>query len=141
LKGQVILLGFLYTNCPEACPIVAANFAQVRHKLGDAPNAGNLAQVLVSTDPENDDLRRRKVYTQGIGGDWFFVGGQLEDVAPVWDAYEIYREVVERNQEVVVYHSYRTYLIDQEGKIRYTFIGVWYPDDINPYILNILGEG
>ncbi len=139
-KGQIVLLGFLYTNCPEACPIVAANFVQIRRHVADEPNASDLVQFLVSTDPERDTQNRRNVYTRGIGGDWFFVSGELEEVAKVWDAYDIYREVQDRNLEVVVYHSYRTYLIDRDGQIRYEYVGVWHPDDIKPDVVALLAE-
>ncbi len=52
----------------------------------------------------------------------------------------MYWEVKDRNKEVVVFHSYKTYLIDREGQLRYEFIGVWYPDDIKADIQNLLNE-
>jgi protein SCO1/2 len=140
-RGSIVMMTFLYTNCPEACPMVAANFVQVRRQVADTENAGDLVQILVTTDPENDTENRRKVYTQGIGGDWFFLGGELEDVASVWADYEIHREVQERNKEIVVYHSYRTYLIDREGRIRFEHVGVWYPVDYTPDVVTLLSEG
>ncbi len=139
-KGQVVMMSFLYTNCPEACPLVAANFVGVRRQLTENPKAENLIQILISTDPENDTTNRLKAYTRGIGGDWFFLNGEMEDVAEVWEAYNIFREVQERNREVVVYHSYRTYLIDQDGQIRFEHVGVWYPEDILPDVQLLLDE-
>jgi protein SCO1/2 len=139
-KGQVVMMSFLYTNCPEACPLVAANFVNVQRQVSEGPKAENLIQILVSTDPENDTPNRLRAYTRGIGGQWFFLNGDLEDVAKVWEAYNIYREVQERNREIVVYHSYRTFLIDQDGQIRFEHVGVWFPDDILPDVQLLLDE-
>jgi protein SCO1/2 len=140
-RGKVVMIGFLYTNCPEACPLVAANFVQVRNQISSDPNADDLVQVLISTDPENDTQDRRKVYTRGIGGDWYFLGGETDEVSQVWDAYNVFRDVQERNVEVVVYHSYLTYLLDREGRIRYEHVGVWYPNDYTPDVQYLLSEG
>lgn len=139
-KGQVVMMSFLYTNCPEACPLVAANFVNVQRQLSEGPKAENLIQILISTDPENDTPARLRAYTRGIGGKWLFLNGDLEDVAEVWEAYNIYREVQERNREIVVYHSYRTFLIDQDGQIRFEHVGVWFPDDILPDVQLLLDE-
>jgi protein SCO1/2 len=140
LRGKVVMMTFLYTNCPEACPLVAGNFVNTKKQIAERPDADDLIQILVSTDPEHDTPDRLSVYTRGIGGDWHFLTGELEEVAQIWKAYNIYREVQDRNEAVVVYHDYRTYLIDPEGMIRYEHIGVWYPRDIVPDVEKLLDE-
>ncbi|MEK6221873.1 MAG: SCO family protein, partial [Chloroflexota bacterium] len=140
LHGQVVMIGFIYTHCPEACPLVAANFAAVQKEFIGAVDAQNLTQVLVTTDPERDTPERLKRYTNVFGGLWYFLTGTLDEVKTVWDGYDVYWEVKDRNKEVVVFHSYKTYLIDRQGQLRYEFIGVWYPDDIEADIQNLLNE-
>ena len=139
-RGKVVMMTFLYTNCPEACPLVAGNFVSVKKQITARTDADDLVQILISTDPENDTPRRLSVYTSSIGGDWHFLTGELEEVAHVWDAYNIFREVQGRNEAVVVYHDYRTYLIDPDGMFRYEHIGVWYPKDIVPDVETLLDE-
>ncbi len=139
-RGKVVMMTFLYTNCPEACPLVAGNFVSVKKQITARTDADDLVQILISTDPENDTPRRLSVYTSSIGGDWHFLTGELEEVAHVWDAYNIFREVQDRNEAVVVYHDYRTYLIDPDGMLRYEHIGVWYPTDIVPDVETLLDE-
>ena len=35
LEGQVIVVAFLFTRCPDICPIVSANLDYVSNELGD----------------------------------------------------------------------------------------------------------
>src|SRR5712691_249471 len=50
LRGQVVLLTFLYTRCPDACPLTAETIRSARDKLGGA--ASSVAFVAVSVDPQ-----------------------------------------------------------------------------------------
>ena len=140
LRGQVVMITFIYTHCPEACPLVAANFVAVQNRLPEAIDSHQLALVLVTTDPARDTPDRLQKYTNALQGKWSFLTGSLEEVQTVWDGYDVYWEIKERTKEVVVYHSYKTYLIDQSGDIRFEFVGVWYPDDIIPDILKLIEE-
>ena len=36
LEGKVIVIAFLFTRCPDICPIVSANLHYVAEQLGDA---------------------------------------------------------------------------------------------------------
>src|SRR3984893_12882367 len=35
LKDKIVLISFIYTNCPDICPLATARIAQVEDKLGD----------------------------------------------------------------------------------------------------------
>jgi protein SCO1/2 len=140
LDGSVVMITFLYTHCPEACPLVAANFRSVQDQMINSIDSKELVQVLVTTDPERDTPERLIRYSQALGGDWYFLTGTMQDVQEVWDGYDIYREVKERTEEIVVFHSYKTYLIDQNGNLKFEFVGVWYPEDIIPDIQNMLNR-
>ena len=60
--GKVVLLTFLYTNCPDICPIVAVNLRDVHRVLGD--DAGDVALVAVSVDPERDSVQAAYAYSE-----------------------------------------------------------------------------
>lgn len=139
-RGQVVMIAFIYTHCPEACPLVAANFRSVQNELIHAVDQGSLAQVLITTDPARDTPARLLRYTNAMYAHWDFLTGDLDVLKEVWDRYDVYWEIKERTQEVVVFHSYKTYLIDKQGRIRYEFVGVWFPDDIIPDIELLLAE-
>lgn len=138
LAGKVVLLSFVYTNCPEACPLLAGNYLLLQRELSSFIEHGDLALVFITTDPERDTAQVLQNYTESLGGSWHFLTGGLGDLGEVWRRYGVEREVEERNKEVVVYHSYKTHLLDKNGAIRVTYIGVWYPDEVVPDIHGFL---
>ena len=52
LPGNITLLFFGYTNCPDICPATLATWKQVENKLGDQTEQVNF--VFVTVDPERD---------------------------------------------------------------------------------------
>lgn len=139
-RGQVLMITFIYTHCPEACPLVAANFKSVQTQLIEYIEADELTQILITTDPARDTPERLLRYTKAMAADWYFLTGELNTLKQVWDGFDVYWEIKERSKEVVVFHSYKTYLIDRQGRIRYKFVGVWFPDDIIPDVELLLAE-
>src|SRR5579863_3326998 len=51
-RGKVVVLTFLYTTCPDTCPIVTEKLHQARADLGS--DAARTAILAVSVDPTND---------------------------------------------------------------------------------------
>ncbi|MCA1554337.1 MAG: SCO family protein, partial [Chloroflexi bacterium] len=51
-KGCVVVLTFLYTNCPDECPLIAERLREANDKLGK--DANGVRFVAVSLDPERD---------------------------------------------------------------------------------------
>ena len=51
-RGNVVLLFFGYTHCPDICATTLADFAGVRHRLGS--RAGQVKFVFISVDPRRD---------------------------------------------------------------------------------------
>jgi protein SCO1 len=118
--GKVILLTFGYTNCPDVCPTVLAELAQVRARLGR--DAGRVQVVYVSVDPERDTPERLRAYVHAF--DTTFVGltGPAAQLEPVWKAYGVStarREIPGGGpQAYTVHHTASTYVVDTEGRLR-----------------------
>ena len=53
-KGKPIILTFLYTHCPDQCPLTAEKLHAVMLNLGN--KAENVAVLAVSTDPKRDTV-------------------------------------------------------------------------------------
>ena len=55
-RGNVVLLYFGYTSCPDVCPTTLSDLAEVKKQLG--PAAQRLRVALVTVDPERDTAKR-----------------------------------------------------------------------------------
>lgn len=121
-KGEVVLVFFGYTNCPDVCPLTLAKLAQV--KIGLGGKADQVQFVFVTEDPERDTKSRLKEYLSSFDPDFIGLTGQLEEMQPVWDAYHVVPiiEPFEGDEEgYTVAHSGRVFVIDVFGHLRLTF--------------------
>src|SRR4051812_28796527 len=51
LRGRVLIADFVFTSCPDICPLLTDQLAGLRNKL---PQNAGLAYVSFSVDPEHD---------------------------------------------------------------------------------------
>lgn len=119
LSGQLVLLSFAYTSCPDVCPLLSQRFVEVQKEFGAAIGR-DIALVFITVDPEGDTSQRRAAFTQAQGGQWYFLSGELAQLEKVWKDYRIYV----KKEGVFVEHSTITYLIDKNGLIRLRYGGV-----------------
>ena len=88
-NDRVTLLTFLYTECPDVCPIVANHLRDISTILDDG--APDTAIVIVSVDPINDTVESAHAYAErwGMQERWTYLVGSEEDLTEVWHAYFI----------------------------------------------------
>ena len=155
-RGKVVLLTFLYTNCPDVCPIVTSQIRDAYEMLGK--DTEEAAFIAVSVDPERDSLEAAHAYSQqwDMLHSWDFLVGNRERLSPIWQAYYIDPVIDERpvgddvsgrdeehhqgdggkalRQEVIdrylVSHSAPVYLIDREGIMRVIFTLPFEPEAV-----------
>jgi protein SCO1/2 len=86
-RGHPVALAFLYTHCPDVCPLTAEKMRLAAQELG--PQANQVAWVAVSLDPANDtpDAAKQFTATHGLTGRLRFLLGTQDQLAPVWTAY------------------------------------------------------
>lgn len=58
-KGKYMVLGFIYINCPDVCPMITQNMKNVQSQLG---NPDDVQFVAVTFDPERDTPEELKKY-------------------------------------------------------------------------------
>ncbi len=114
LRGQVVVLTFLYTNCPDVCPLTAEKLRAARDALGD--QATGVAFVAVSVDPARDtpQATRRFVEQHRLLGTLRFLIGDAASLRAVWTKYFIGAQA----QSDLVSHNDAIYLIDRQGRER-----------------------
>lgn len=54
LRGKVVVLHFIYTSCPDVCPLHAVRIAEVQTLVNQSPMKGQVEFVTITTDPGKD---------------------------------------------------------------------------------------
>lgn len=86
-RGKVVVLTFLYTNCPDACPLITEKLHQAYGLLGS--DTSRVQFLAVTVDPERDTVQQVRTYSaeKDMLNKWHFLVGPMDQVKPVWDAY------------------------------------------------------
>jgi protein SCO1 len=119
LHGDITLLFFGYTHCPDVCPETMARLAETLQKLGS--DADHIRIVFVSVDPHRDTPALLHAYVQAFDpGHAIGVTGsdaQIADLARSYRvAYELGQPDAQGNYEVT--HSAAVYIFDGAGHAR-----------------------
>ncbi|MHB8696320.1 MAG: SCO family protein [Solirubrobacteraceae bacterium] len=115
LRGFVVALSFLYTQCPDTCPLTAEHLREAQQALG--ADSERVVFVAVSVDPEGDTPASVRDFTAAhrLGARWHYLIGSREALAAVWALYGI--GAVPTGGRVVS-HNDAIYLIDAQGRER-----------------------
>ena len=87
-EGDVVVIMFIFTRCPDVCPVTTQNLAAVADELGENQMSG-VTFLSVSVDPEYDTPARLKSFTQKHGVDWPHLTGSIEESQKVWTNFGI----------------------------------------------------
>jgi protein SCO1/2 len=117
-RGQIVLLYFGYTYCPDVCPLTLSHLAQA---LQQVKTAGQSVRVLFATvDPDRDDLKTLRDYTANFGPEFTGLRGSADELATLAKRYRIAYSVHADPDptKYVVTHSSAIYVFDGQGKAR-----------------------
>ena len=53
-KGKIVVLHFIYTNCPDFCPLHAEKIAEVQKMVNITPMKDMVEFISITTDPKRD---------------------------------------------------------------------------------------
>ena len=87
LAGRVWLADFIYTNCPDECPIyLSPKMAQLQKEILDRNLAGKVELVSFTVDPRRDTPEVLAGYAARYGADprvWHFLTGPDSTIQPL----------------------------------------------------------
>ena len=81
VKGQTVVINFIFTTCTTICPPLGATFARVQKELGDKVGR-DVRFISISVDPATDTPERLKAWGAKFhaGDGWTFVTGNKPQV-------------------------------------------------------------
>ncbi len=126
LRGSVVALGFAYTRCPDVCSLLFAQYLDMQRKVEGIAD-GSVVLLLVTMDPEWDTAERLAGLTRSLNAKWHYLSGERSKLEQVWEHYDIF---VTENEQNVIQHDYKIYLIDRDGNLRVQYGGLMATDDM-----------
>jgi protein SCO1 len=129
-KGKIVVIGFIYTHCPDICPMTTHNIDLVRQEL-DKRGIKDVTYVDISFDPDRDTPYVLKEYAdvRGINTNQFhFLTGDKNTVKKLLKDCNIYAlpgdtTIVGKDTSYFFIHTDRISVMDPEGKIRVEYKG------------------
>ena len=122
MRGNIVLLFFGYTSCPDVCPTTMAELKQALEALHEN-DAKQVKVLFVTVDPERDTPERVQEYVNHFNSDFIGLSGTESELADVWKDYGVFRENVEGTSAAgyLVNHTARVTLIDRNGNLRLSY--------------------
>ena len=118
-RGKIVLLFFGYTSCPDVCPTTLAELNLALKEIGDKANSVQV--VFVSVDPDRDTPQRVQEYVSRFNSSFIGLSGTTTELQNIWTNYDIFREIVQSDSGIIVNHTARTILIDNDVKMRLSY--------------------
>lgn len=135
-EGAPLVMGFIYTHCPDICSFITANVNKIYDEMD---NSGDTRFVLVTFDPERDSPDVLKNYARAFEMDkepFQFLTGNPDTIEEFMErvsvrTQESYSRETESGDTIYfINHSDKILLIDQRSRLVFDYGGSMTPVDI-----------
>jgi protein SCO1/2 len=129
-RGKAVIVTFLYTHCPDVCPLITSNLRVAQNLMG-AAKAAKAQIIVVSVDPRGDT---RKTVTKFLAqhemtGRMQYLIGSARELGAVWKAWGVGSERDAKHPDLIE-HSGLLYGITGTGKRMTIYAANFQPSDI-----------
>ncbi len=117
-KGQVVVVFFGYTQCPDFCPTTLTEWVQVKKALGD--QGQRLQAVFITVDPERDTPALLQTYMANFDPTFLALVPSMEELPNLAKSFKLYYKKVAGSTPTsyTMDHQAGTYIYDPEGRLR-----------------------
>jgi protein SCO1/2 len=139
-RGQIVLMFFGYTSCPDVCPTTLAEANQILRGLEN--DADQVTFLFITVDPERDTPEVLSNYVAAFHPAIVGLTGAPNELGAVYQDYGILAEKEELSGSAVGYvinHTARIFLVDAQGRLRLSYAFGTPPEDILQDIHHLLG--
>lgn len=93
IKDKVVVINFIFTRCPDACPLETARLREVQKILGDRVGQ-DVFMYSISIDPEYDTPEVLSRYREKfqVGPGWVFLTGNKDEIILLRKKLGLYNE-------------------------------------------------
>lgn len=128
-RGKAVLITFIYTHCPDVCPLIVSHLKTSLALLG--PKAKNLQIIAVSTDPRGDTPKTVAAFLKahGMTGHMKYLIGTRKELGRVWKAWNIVAKPDKAGRDLVE-HSALIYGVAADGKVTTLYPANFQPSQI-----------
>ena len=161
LAGQILIVNFFYTNCPDHCPTMTSDLKQVYQEFENHIGI-NVSIVSITVDPWRDNTTILEEWKQSTKSNWTHLtvsdtqqsSSEMSTLAQVWNDFDVGFKIEENTTEsntsgrhhpssydYNIAHSTGTVLVDHEGNQRIWWGDYdWIIDLVKEDILNLVAE-
>ncbi|MCX7570784.1 SCO family protein [Tumebacillus sp. DT12] len=130
LKGKARLVYFMYTNCPDACPITTGRMASMMQQLKNkGVNMDDVKFLSITVDPERDTADVMKKFAESYSADtkhWEFLRGNAEQTQKVMDQFGVSADEIMLEHSTHggkdFAHNDRLFLLDANNNLRQSYL-------------------
>ena len=117
-RGKVVMLTFLYTHCPELCPLTALHIDEALTRLGQRRKG--VVALAVTVDPKGDTPAAVRAYVRShrFLPEFHYLTGSKQALARIWRIYDV---TPVRPGGPDPDHTLYVLLLDRNGKTRVLF--------------------
>jgi protein SCO1/2 len=125
LRGKAVLVTFVYTHCPDVCPLIVSDLAAAQRDLGR--EAEHLKILAVTVDPRRDTPAAIRTFlaARGATGRMDYLLGTEVQLRRIWKAWDV--AVSTGKNHLTDGHSSIIYGITAGGRM-----AVVYPSNVKP---------
>jgi protein SCO1 len=129
-RGKVVLVTFLYTTCPDVCPLITSDLRVALNEMGPA-KASKVQIIAVSVDPRVDTPKSVATFLarHEMTGRMQYLIGSRKELARVWKAWGVGSEQ-DAEQPQFVNHTGIVYGVTASGKRLTLYSASFQPSEI-----------
>jgi len=134
-RGEIVVLVFMDSLCEEVCPLTALHLRIAFERMKrEEVDVSQVAFLGVNVNVEANMPEDVMAFTRKFGLDsvpsWHFLTGTVDQLEPVWKAYDI---TVHPQEEGEIIHTPGVYIIDEQGERRWYVSTPLYGEEIETW--------
>lgn len=140
VEGDIALIYFGYTYCPDVCPLTMWD---VKEALADLEAKDKVRVIFISVDPERDTPEVLTRYLEPFGPEFI---GLTDDFAKVQEVMKLFGAFAEKETvngsatEYLVSHTSRLYLVTPDRKILLMYPFGFEPEELSSDLAHLLQQ-